>query len=63
MVDGTLSAVSAAADPVERAEITALVEETEIIVDDDGYAWKVLNAPPVAPSAVVVAGFIVVGGF
>nr|XP_010932191.2 E3 ubiquitin-protein ligase RNF12-A-like [Elaeis guineensis] len=29
----------------------------EIIADDGGYAWKVLNEPSVAPPAVVVAGF------
>nr|XP_019702979.1 uncharacterized protein LOC109505165 [Elaeis guineensis] len=44
------------AHPVERAEIAALVKETEIVTDDDGYAWKVLNAPPIAPPVVVVAG-------
>ena len=32
------SAVSAATHPVERAEIITLVEETEIIPDDGGYA-------------------------
>ena len=57
------SAVSAAAHPVERVEITTLEEETKIIADDGGYAWKALNAPPVAPPAIVVAGFAVVGGF
>ena len=57
------STASAAAHPIERAEIAALVEETEIVADDGGYAWKALNAPPIAPRAVVVAGFAVVGGF
>ena len=56
-------ATSTTAHPVERAEIAALVKETEIVADDNGYAWKVLNAPPIAPSIVVVAGFAVVGGF
>ena len=57
------SATSIATHLVERAEIAALVEETEIITDDGGYAWKALNVPPVASLAVVVAGFAVVGGF
>ena len=56
-------AVSAAAHPVERAEIIALVEETEIVAKDGGYAWKALNAPSVASPMVVVAWFTVVGGF
>ena len=56
-------ATSAAAHPVERAEIAALVEKTKIVADDSSYAWKMLNAPPVAPPTVVVAGFVVVGGF
>ena len=57
------SAASAAAHPVERAEIAALVEETEIITNDGGYAWKALNAPPVAPPVIMVVGFAIVGGF
>ena len=57
------SAVSTAAHLIERVEIAALVEETEIVTDDGGYAWKALNAPPVAPPTVVVARFAVVGGF
>ena len=56
-------AASAAAHPVERAKIAALVEEMEIVANDGDYAWKVLNAPSVALPTVVVVGFAIVGGF
>ena len=56
-------AVSAAAHPIERAIIVALVKKMEIIANDGGYAWKAPNAPPVAPPTVVVSGFAVIRGF
>ena len=55
--------VSATARLDEGAEMAALVEETEIAVDDGDYAWMALNAPPVAPPMDVVVESAAAGGF
>ena len=42
--------------------IIVLEIEKVIVVEDCGYAWMTLNAPPIPPSVVAAAVFVVVGG-